>query len=370
MRNALRYAPIILALSLTSAFASTKIACVGNSITYGYDLQWGQSYPSQWQTLLGTEYSVSNFGVSGTTVLKNGDNPYWKQDALKNARDFGPDVVVIELGTNDSKPYNWYVRPTEFSLDYTSLIDTFSVLASRPRIFICLAPYSNNSQWGIMDTSIVRRINPDILQVGIEQGVHILDMHSRFQNPLWLLADSVHPNATGAVEFARIIHEYYQADTLHIVHSGTELIAPAGFAFQWYLDGQAIVGATANRYTPAQVGVYKVSVKIETDTETRLVSQDFLLESLEPVNSLPSQGRQQAQLVWNHGNWYLDLPRNGVYSLNVLDAQGRILSSQQILGHLGLQTLAVPRHSGAAMLQVIFGSSRLSQALSASRPAP
>ena len=157
---------------------------------------------------------------------------------------------------------------------------------------------------------------------------------------------------------------------MHIVHSGTELIAPAGFAFQWYLDGQAIVGATANRYTPAQVGVYKVSVKIETDTETRLVSQDFLLESLEPVNSLPSQGRQQAQLVWNHGNWYLDLPRNGVYSLNVLDAQGRILSSQQILGHLGLQTLAVPRHSGAAMLQVIFGSSRLSQALSASRPAP
>lgn len=366
----MRFTLIILALSSTSVFAATKIACVGNSITYGYDLQWGQSYPSQWQTMLGNVYSVSNFGVSGTTVLKNGDNPYWKQGAFQNARDFSPEVVVIELGTNDSKAYNWYVRPSEFAADYTSLIDTFQVLPAKPRIFICLAPYSNNSQWGILDTSIVKRINPDILQVGLAKGVAILDMHSRFQNPLWLLADSVHPNATGAVEFARIINEYYQGDTLQIVHSGSELIAPTGFAFQWYLDGQVITSATSNRYTPTQTGVYKVSVKIENDTETRLVSQDFSLESLDPVYSFPTQEQRQAQIFWNQGNLLLDLPDAGSYSLSLLDAQGRILLSKRVAGLRGLQSLAIPQRSGAAMLQVIYGSSQLTQALPPSRPAP
>ena len=70
-----------------------------------------------------------------------------------------------------------------------------------------LQPYSNNCEWGIMDTAIVNQINPIIEEVATRKGVEIIDLHSQFNTPEWFLADSVHPNATGAKELARIIKE-------------------------------------------------------------------------------------------------------------------------------------------------------------------
>ena len=58
-----------------------------------------------------------------------------------------------------------------------------------------------------MDTAIVNQINPIIQEVATRKGVEIIDLHSQFNTPEWFLADSVHPNATGAKELARIIKE-------------------------------------------------------------------------------------------------------------------------------------------------------------------
>ena len=46
--------------------AQIRVACVGDSITAGYGLSdpGTQSYPAQLQALLGSGYSVGNFGVS------------------------------------------------------------------------------------------------------------------------------------------------------------------------------------------------------------------------------------------------------------------------------------------------------------------
>jgi len=80
-----------------------RIACVGDSITYGAGIKGRvtKSYPAQLQELLGATYNVGNFGVSGRTLLKKGDKPYWENKAYKNALDFKPDIVIIKLGTND-----------------------------------------------------------------------------------------------------------------------------------------------------------------------------------------------------------------------------------------------------------------------------
>ena len=80
-------------------------------------------------------------------------------------------------------------------------------LATGPRVIATLQPYSNNCGWGIMDTAIVNQINPIIEEVATRKGVEIIDLHSQFNTPEWFLADSVHPNATGAKELARIIKE-------------------------------------------------------------------------------------------------------------------------------------------------------------------
>ena len=86
-----------------------KVACVGNSITFGSGIpdQVNDSYPAQLQKLLGDGYKVLNCGNSGRTMLKHGDYPLWVEPEFKAAIEMVPDVVIILLGTNDSKPYNW-----------------------------------------------------------------------------------------------------------------------------------------------------------------------------------------------------------------------------------------------------------------------
>ena len=71
--------------TILSAQKRVKVACVGNSITYGYTLPnpATDSYPSQLQQLLGETYEVGNFGKSGATLLNKGHRPYMQQEEFK-----------------------------------------------------------------------------------------------------------------------------------------------------------------------------------------------------------------------------------------------------------------------------------------------
>ena len=85
-----------------------KVACVGNSITYGAGIvnREKNSYPAQLQVYLGDKYEVRNFGSNGATAFHEGDYPYVQTEAYKQAIAYSPDIVFIKLGTNDSKPQN------------------------------------------------------------------------------------------------------------------------------------------------------------------------------------------------------------------------------------------------------------------------
>jgi len=281
---------VLCMLLLAFAQAQIRVAAVGNSITYGYGLSdaWTQSYPAQLQTLLGAAYSVTNFGVSGTTMLKNGDNPYWNQTTmLNNARNLLPNMVVIELGTNDSKPYNWYVHQAAFSTDYASMIDTFRVLSSAPEVWICLAPYSNNVSWKITDTSITKRINPAILAVGLQKGTHVIDLHSIITDLSLLQTDSVHPTAAGAATIAAFVKSFFLRDTLTVQKSGATLNAPVGFGYQWYLNDAPISSANSQSLSITNLGKYKVSVKVDANSESRIVSKTLSVTSLMDSSGTP-----------------------------------------------------------------------------------
>lgn len=223
--KALAIALVAVAGITCAASAQTRVACVGNSITAGYGLGWQEDYPFRLQEMLGDSYKVQNFGVSSMTFANKGpgDNmSYWNTDKFKAALEFNPEVVVIELGTNDSKfftnnciengqpryNYNYgQYEKEQLYKDYEALLDTFMHLTTSPRVIATLQPYSNNCEWGIMDTAIVNQINPIIEEVATRKGVEIIDLHSQFNTPAWFLPDSVHPNATGAKELARIIKE-------------------------------------------------------------------------------------------------------------------------------------------------------------------
>jgi acyl-CoA thioesterase-1 len=73
------------------------LVCFGDSITAGYGLQAGQSYPDALQRDLdnrGYRYKVNNQGESGATT----------KDAVEELRSIlllHPDVVIVEFGGND-----------------------------------------------------------------------------------------------------------------------------------------------------------------------------------------------------------------------------------------------------------------------------
>ena len=99
--------------------AAVRVACVGDSITQGIgtpqaaDSSFPESYPSQLAKILGDGYEVSNFGVGGRTLIRKADKLDYGR-ALKS----DPSVVVICVGTNDSKPYCWDNYADDYAPDY------------------------------------------------------------------------------------------------------------------------------------------------------------------------------------------------------------------------------------------------------------
>lgn len=205
-------------LATTLVNAQTKVACVGNSITEGYGIWDKKKYPEHLQDMLGSEYKVENFGHSGRMFHKASGESYWSSDKFTAALNYGANIVVIELGTNDSKyffdgkgsssGYNYMYKPenkADLAKDYEALIDTFAHQPQAPTIYATLQPYAQNVEWGIVDTAIVNVINPIIKEVATRKGVKIIDLHSTFNKKEWLLDDVVHPNEEGAKELAKII---------------------------------------------------------------------------------------------------------------------------------------------------------------------
>ncbi len=199
----------LLSVSLFSVNASSdiiRIACVGDSITYGAGIKdrKNMNYPVQLGKMLGQKYEVKNFGNSGSTMLKKGDKPFWKQREYKAALDFNPNIVVIKLGTNDTKPQNWK-HSAEYSDDYKSMISAFAKLSSKPKIYICLPVPVVKTRWGITDAIVNKDIIPALKKISSQTNCGIIDLNSPFKGKHQLIPDHVHPNAAGATIIAETV---------------------------------------------------------------------------------------------------------------------------------------------------------------------
>lgn len=183
-----------------------KLACVGDSITQGVGAAGGKSWPDQVRAMLGEKWEVKNFGVSGSTLLNGGDKPYQKEGAFKNAKAFVPDVVVIILGTNDTKPQNW-AKKDQFAADYQDMIAQFAALPSKPRIYICYPPYiAGNGNFGISEANTKSEF-AFIDQVAKATKVGVIDVHGSLDGKDALIPDKVHPNTEGAAEIAKAVYQ-------------------------------------------------------------------------------------------------------------------------------------------------------------------
>lgn len=229
--------------------APTKWACIGNSITQGSN---GPSYTAKLAELLGNEYLVENDGVSGTTLLKRGDNPYWKNGKLANVFAFKPDIISIKLGTNDSKAWNWKYG-SEFEADLNALIDTLAAMPSKPRIFLALPCPAFANPFAIDDAVISGSIIPVIRKVASARGLGLIDANTPLRgHPEWF-GDGVHPNSGGAAAIAAAFHRAVAAqdsptEPPYRVHCGGGKIAdPAGNT--WWPDAAYARGGSLSAFT-------------------------------------------------------------------------------------------------------------------------
>lgn len=198
-----------------------RIACIGNSITYGSKLDNPQkdSYPAVLEQMLGKDYDVRNFGVSARTMLNKGDYPYMHEKAYFEALKFNPDIVTIKLGTNDSKPYNW-IHKSEFVHDLGEMLNSFSSLPSKPKIIVCLPVPSIPHGKNINDETIKNEIIPLIKKVALNHKVEILDFYTEMM-PYYpaLFPDGVHPNSEGAAIMAGILYKKITGKQISVVEN-------------------------------------------------------------------------------------------------------------------------------------------------------
>lgn len=212
----------LLILTTISASAASKrqktirVACIGNSITYGTGIadRTNDSYPSQLQRLLGSNYQVGNFGKPGATLLYHGHRPYVKQEEFKEAIAFKGDIAVMHLGINDTDPRNWPNYRDEFVKDYLSIMD--SLRAANPKVRIILARMtpiadrhprfvSGTKQWhGEIQTAIET--------VAHVSGAELIDFYEPLYPYPYLLPDAIHPNPEGAGILAKTVYSGISGD--------------------------------------------------------------------------------------------------------------------------------------------------------------
>ena len=193
-----------------------KVACIGDSITYGAAIEDREhfAYPVQLQALLGGDYLVGNFGQNGATLLKKGHNPYNKLGVCEQAIQFAADVYVIHLGVNDTDPRDWPNYRDDFVSDYLDLIASFREANPKARIIIALLTPLADRHYRFM--SGTKRWHEDIMDairvVAKASGAELIDFHSLLYPYPWHLPDAIHPDQVGYGMLAKTVYSAVTGD--------------------------------------------------------------------------------------------------------------------------------------------------------------
>lgn len=194
-----------LVISILQLNAQIKVVCVGASITEGAGTENKKenSFPGQLQSLLGKDYSVENFGIGGTTMLRKGNYPYRNTEAYKKALQSNPDIVFIDLGGNDAKAVN---RPyyAEMGQDCRDMIRSFISLPSKPRVIVLLpTAFFETDENQIWNPVSRNDVIPHLRKAAYEENVEVLDMYPLLAERPDLIPDNIHPNEIGAGYLAK-----------------------------------------------------------------------------------------------------------------------------------------------------------------------
>jgi len=116
-----------------------------------------------------------------------------------------PDVVVILLGTNDSKLPGWTQHQGEFVHDYVAAVKAFQALPSHPRVWAGLPVPAFPGNWGITEEVVRDGVIPAIAKAAQEAGIPTIDLHTPLLGAKARFPDLVHPDVAGAKRIAELV---------------------------------------------------------------------------------------------------------------------------------------------------------------------
>lgn len=195
------------------------IACIGDSITFGTGVAWHRhrdAWPYLLAKQLGNGYQVLNYGISGATLQNTGNFPYRKHDFLQAAKDSNPETVILMLGTNDSKPYNWNAK--QYEKELAELLEELKATPSRPQIYVMTPPFAVPAKgketvaFDIRNEVIRNEIRPTIQYQAQKHQVSLIDLYGITAEHPEYYSDGVHPNQLGNQVIANCIYENLKRD--------------------------------------------------------------------------------------------------------------------------------------------------------------
>ncbi len=192
-----------------------RISCVGDSLTYGSGVLKTReinSYPAQLQSKLGTGYLVSNYGLRNACASDEGDLPYSTSAEYADSLKSQPDIVILMLGTNDAKSFNW--NQEQYKSGLIELVRSYQNLDGSPRVVLMRSPYcysedgSDIASYDIQVSVVKDYLGAVVNQVAEETGTSVIDLYEVTEGQEDLYTDGIHFNQAG---YRLIAHEVYDA---------------------------------------------------------------------------------------------------------------------------------------------------------------
>jgi acyl-CoA thioesterase-1 len=183
-----------------------RIACAGDSITYGYGVQNNRLHEA-WPALLQQalpDCMVKSFGVCGAQASQDGELPYAETAEYRQSLAFHPDLVLLMLGTNDCREESY--DPAVCRSGLLSLAHSYQPA----RVILIIPPAGSfpafSHPFGV-SLDLLNRMLPQVIRAAAaEAGLGLIDLSAKRISTV----DGIHPDRIGNQQLAAAVHASMQ----------------------------------------------------------------------------------------------------------------------------------------------------------------
>jgi lysophospholipase L1-like esterase len=211
-----------------------RIVCFGDSVTFGWNVDYKDSYPNLLEELLEEDYAkvkVINSGIGGNTILDAYDRV--ENDVIG----YNPHLVVINFGLNDGRiqEKNEYENGAEepayngdkedslvpnidletFNKYYSLIVDKIEsadikIILMGMNFVLALSSAENNID-AEEQIEIYKNYNDEVRKISVNNHIDFIDLWDIFKandkECDYLQGDGIHPNEEGFKLIANIVYE-------------------------------------------------------------------------------------------------------------------------------------------------------------------